>query len=390
MSIQERKSRWKLYLGLMGSVIVLASMIYTNHLAGKLGEEEQKRAEIWAMTIADFQDFDDEDIGVCDNTLHLQIIKSNTNIPVIIVDDRGDILDAINFGGGLDTNTVYLKNEIAKLKERGFKPIPIWDGTSQIYYKESKLLSQLRYFPVIQLFLVAAFVVFGYWGFNSARRAEQNRVWVGMAKETAHQLGTPISAIVAWIEHLGMLREEDEEVGEVLGELRSDVNRLELIADRFSKIGSMPKLDKTNIYEELDKCKNYMQRRAPKKVKFEFPDPKEHALMVGLNPPLFDWVIENLLRNALDAMDSTGQITAKVYTDKGYVCIDISDTGKGIPSNKFRTVFEPGYTTKKRGWGLGLSLAKRIVEQYHNGKIFVSQSAENVGTTFTIKLPAVN
>lgn len=374
----------------MGSVIVLASMIYTNHLAGKLGEEEQKRAEIWAMTIADFQDFDDEDIGVCDNTLHLQIIKSNTNIPVIIVDDRGDILDAINFGGGLDTNTVYLKNEIAKLKERGFKPIPIWDGTSQIYYKESKLLSQLRYFPVIQLFLVAAFVVFGYWGFNSARRAEQNRVWVGMAKETAHQLGTPISAIVAWIEHLGMLREEDEEVGEVLGELRSDVNRLELIADRFSKIGSMPKLDKTNIYEELDKCKNYMQRRAPKKVKFEFPDPKEHALMVGLNPPLFDWVIENLLRNALDAMDSTGQITAKVYTDKGYVCIDISDTGKGIPSNKFRTVFEPGYTTKKRGWGLGLSLAKRIVEQYHNGKIFVSQSAENVGTTFTIKLPAVN
>ena len=390
MSIQERKSRWKLYLGLMGSVIVLASMIYTNHLAGKLGEEEQKRAEIWAMTIADFQDFDDEDIGVCDNTLHLQIIKSNTNIPVIIVDDRGDILYAINFGGGLDTNTVYLKNEIAKLKERGFKPIPIWDGTSQIYYKESKLLSQLRYFPVIQLFLVAAFVVFGYWGFNSARRAEQNRVWVGMAKETAHQLGTPISAIVAWIEHLGMLREEDEEVGEVLGELRSDVNRLELIADRFSKIGSMPKLDKTNIYEELDKCKNYMQRRAPKKVKFEFPDPKEHALMVGLNPPLFDWVIENLLRNALDAMDSTGQITAKVYTDKGYVCIDISDTGKGIPSNKFRTVFEPGYTTKKRGWGLGLSLAKRIVEQYHNGKIFVSQSAENVGTTFTIKLPAVN
>lgn len=388
MSIQERKSRWKFYLGVMGAVIVLASMVYTNHLAGKLGDEEQKRAEIWAMTIADFQDFDDEDIGVCDNTLHLQIIKSNTNIPVIIVDDRGDILDAINFGGGLDTNTVYLKKEITKLKERGFKPIPIWDGTSQIYYKESKLLSQLRYFPIVQLVLIAAFVLFGYWGFNAARRAEQNRVWVGMAKETAHQLGTPISAIVAWIEHLNMLREEDEEVGEVLGELRNDVNRLELIAERFSKIGSMPKLDKINIYEELDKCKNYMQRRAPKKVKFEFPDPHNNVLMAGLNPPLFDWVIENLLRNALDAMDSTGQITAKVYSEKGYVCIDISDTGKGIPSSKFKTVFEPGYTTKKRGWGLGLSLAKRIVEQYHSGKIYVSQSAENVGTTFTIKLPA--
>lgn len=374
-------------MGVMGAIIVLASMIYTNHLAGKLGDEEKKRAEIWAMTISDFQDFDEEDIGVCDNTLHLQIIKSNTNIPVIIVDDRGEVLDAINFGGGLDTNTLYLKQEIIKLTERGFKPIPIWDGTSAIYYKESKLLSQLRYFPVVQLFLVAAFVLFGYWGFNSARRAEQNRVWVGMAKETAHQLGTPISAIVAWIEHLNLLREDDEEVGEVIGELRNDVNRLELIAERFSKIGSLPKLDKINIYEELDKCKTYMQRRASKRVKFDFPAPENHKLIVGINPPLFDWVIENLLRNALDAMDSSGQITAEVYSEKGFVYIDISDTGKGIPSNRFKTVFEPGYTTKKRGWGLGLSLAKRIVEQYHNGRIFVKKSSENVGTTFTIRLP---
>lgn len=387
MSIYERKSRWKLYLGIAGAVIVLASMIYTNHLAGKLGDEERKRAEIWAMTMADFADFDEEDVGVCDNTLHLAIIKSNTNIPVIIVDDRGDIYDAANFGNGLDSNHVYLKDQIAKLDAKGFEPIPIWDGTLLIYYKESKLLTQLRYFPIVQLCLIAAFVLFGYLGFNSARRAEQNRVWVGMAKETAHQLGTPISAIVAWIEHLRMIREDDEEVNEVLHELSNDVSRLELIAERFSKIGSMPKLDRVNIYEELDKCRVYMERRASKRVAFVFPSPKEGNLQVALNPPLFDWVIENLLRNALDAMGSKGEISAQVTEDNDYVYIDISDTGKGIPAGKFKTVFQPGYTTKKRGWGLGLSLAKRIIEQYHNGKIFVKKSQENVGTTFTIRLP---
>lgn len=387
MSIYDRKSRWKLYLAVAGAVIILASMIYTNHLAGKLGKEERKRAEIWAMTIADFEDFDDEDVGVCDNTLHLEIIRSNTNIPVIIVDDRNEILDAINFGHGLDSNKVYLQEQIAKLDEKGFKPIPIWDGTSKVYYKESKILTQLRYFPIVQLCLIAAFVVFGYLGFNAARRAEQNRVWVGMAKETAHQLGTPISAIVAWIEHLRLVREDDHEVGEVLDELSNDVNRLELIAERFSKIGSMPKLDKINVYQELDQCRVYMQRRASKKVVFSFPDPQEGRLLVSINPPLFDWVIENLLRNALDAMDSTGQITAEVYSDNTFAYIDISDTGKGIAPGKFKTVFEPGYTTKKRGWGLGLSLAKRIIEEYHNGKIFVKKSVENVGTTFTIRLP---
>ncbi|MBK8702812.1 MAG: HAMP domain-containing histidine kinase [Saprospiraceae bacterium] len=389
MSIYERKSRWKLYLAIAGAVIVLASMIYTNHLAGKLGEEERKRAEIWAMTMADFADFDEEDVGVCDNTLHLAIIKSNTNIPVIIVDERGDIYDAANFGNGLDSNHVYLKEQIVKLDAKGFEPIPIWDGTLLIYYQESKLLTQLRYFPVVQLCLIAAFVLFGYLGFNSARRAEQNRVWVGMAKETAHQLGTPISAIVAWIEHLRSIREDDEEVHEVLHELSNDVNRLELIAERFSKIGSLPKLDRVNIYEELYKCRLYMERRASKKVVFTFPGPDEDNLQVALNPPLFDWVIENLLRNALDAMGSKGEISAVVTKDNDYVYIDISDTGKGIPSGKYKTVFQPGYTTKKRGWGLGLSLAKRIIEQYHNGKIFVKKSQENVGTTFTIRLPKV-
>ena len=209
-----------------------------------------------------------------------------------------------------------------------------------------------------------------------------------MAKETAHQLGTPISAIVAWIEHLKLLREGDEETQEILGELRNDVSRLELIADRFSKIGSAPKLEPIDVYEELDKCRAYMQRRASRKIAFEFPAPgNQPAKPIRINPHLFDWVVENLLRNALDAMESSGKISAEVYDDADYIYIDISDTGKGIPAGKHKTVFQPGYTTKKRGWGLGLSLAKRIVEEYHSGKIFVKRSEEGQGTTFTIQMP---
>jgi signal transduction histidine kinase len=192
--------------------------------------------------------------------------------------------------------------------------------------------------------------------------------------------------MVAWIEHLRLLREEDNEVHDILDELGKDVNRLELIADRFSKIGSAPELHATNIYAELEKCRTYMERRAPRKVTFTFPDPAHQSLQAKINPHLFEWVIENLLRNALDAMGPEGKIEAEVYEESDYVCIDVSDTGKGIPASRQKRVFNPGYTTKKRGWGLGLSLAKRIIEEYHSGKIYVKRSEEGVGTTFTIKL----
>ncbi|NBC09902.1 MAG: two-component sensor histidine kinase [Bacteroidetes bacterium] len=382
MDIYKKKSRWKIYLGVVGALIVALSMIYTSYLTGELEKEERLKAEIWVQAIKDIPN-----MGLdCRLTLHQKVLTSNTTIPVIAVNDRGGVDPGFYANLNVrDSSEATLLAEVEEMKEDGLEPIVTPDH--EIYYQESSLLRQLRLFPYVQLFLIAAFVSFGYLGFSSARRAEQNRVWVGMAKETAHQLGTPISAILAWIEHLKMIREEDEEVQEVVGELRNDVSRLELIADRFSKIGSAPKLDPINVYEELDKCRAYMERRAPRKVNFEFPAPDEGDLTVHINPHLFDWVVENLLRNALDAMEGKGTISADIYADEDFTYIDLTDTGKGIPPNKFKTVFQPGFTTKKRGWGLGLSLAKRIIEEYHKGEIFVKRSEEGQGTTFTIQLP---
>lgn len=393
MDIYSKKSLWKLYLGIAGLIIVLITMAYANYLTDRLAQEERMKAELWVLAQEKINDPAYTDPAFLRNiirkgcpepdvTLHLAILQSNNTIPVVVQNDRGGIDFHVNFR---DTSEMALKSAIREMEAEGQKPIAGY-GYS-IYYKESKLLQQLRFFPIVQLILIGAFIAIGYTSFNSARRAEQNRVWVGMAKETAHQLGTPISAIVAWIEHLKAIREEDEETQEILGELRNDVSRLELIADRFSKIGSAPSLEPTNVYQELEKCRDYMQRRASRRVAFHFPDPNTPEKTVRINPHLFDWVIENILRNALDAMDGKGKVSAEVYEDAENIYIDLSDTGKGIPASKFKTVFQPGYTTKTRGWGLGLSLAKRIIEEYHSGKIFVKQSEEGKGTTFTIQLP---
>lgn len=358
-------------------------MVYTNFLANQIAEEERKKVQHWLMA---HEQLDKLPLDF-DITLHGSLIQSNSTIPLILMSETGLFIDAVNFRDDLLTDTTYLLKEVEKLNQSGFEPIE--NAGQLLYYKQSTLLTLIQYFPVFQLFLIAVLIGFGYLAFSSARRAEQNRVWVGMAKETAHQLGTPISGIVAWIEHLKMIREEDTEVTEILGELRNDVMRLELIADRFSKIGSAPKLEAINVFDELDKCRAYMQRRAPRKVEFDFPslETEKEDLKIMINPGLFDWVVENLLRNALDAMDGKGRIAADIYNDKDYIYIDISDTGSGIPPNKFKTVFQPGFSTKKRGWGLGLSLAKRIVEDYHSGKIFVKKSVVGEGTTFTIQLP---
>lgn len=381
MDIYSRKSRWKIYMAGTGVVILLISIFYTNYLSKELAEGEQYRVENFVLAQGQISDPDKQ---FEDLSLQLQILERNTTIPVFVTDENNKVLFHANFRETINNEQEYFNAIIPKMEKNGFQPINS-DG-NKIYYQESTLLRQLRYFPLIQLILIAAFVALGYVNFSSARRSEQNRVWVGMAKETAHQLGTPISGIVAWLENLRAIREEDEEVIEIVDELRTDVSRLELIAERFSKIGSIPSLEPVNIYSELEKCRAYMQRRASRKVQFNFPAPDSAPLNVRLNPPLFDWVIENLLRNALDAMDGQGSIQVDVTEEDHVVNIDVTDSGKGIPSSRFKTVFQPGFTTKKRGWGLGLSLSKRIVEEYHSGKIFVKRSEEGKGTTFSIRL----
>ncbi len=387
MDIYSKKSRWKIFLAIGGLLIVAISMVYTNFLATKLMEDEEKKMIRYKLALESLEYNQNEELE-CDVSFQNDFLITNTTIPTIWISQAGVIISGRNFGEEKDEDIPFLEKELEKIKRSGREPIIVegLDGNSTLYYKNSFLVTLLTYFPIFQFLLIAGFIMVGYIAFNAARKGEQNRVWAGMAKETAHQLGTPISAIIGWIEHLKLIEGNNPETQEVVNELRNDVTRLELIADRFSKIGSAPDLEQINVYEELERCRNYMERRAPRKVNFIFPDPDRAAIPVMINPPLFDWVIENILRNALDAMDGKGTIEAKISEEKNFVIIDISDTGKGIPSSKHKTVFEPGFTTKKRGWGLGLSLAKRIVEEYHSGKIFVKKSTVK-GTTFTIKLP---
>ena len=398
--IYEKKSRWKWYLAGAGLLIILISMVYTQYLVNKLRVEERNRMDLYKRSIEIIASLDNE-LPENVKLFISDISKSNNNIPVILTDEQYIPQDARNFLKTLDSlglqtakDTAYAQKELNAMRQNGYAPVTIqMDGkiAQYIFYKDSMILTLLKYYPVFQLILIGSFILFGYAAFSTARRSEQNQVWVGMAKETAHQLGTPITAILAWIDLLKTTHEGDENTQEIVGELEKDVNRLELVADRFSKIGSAPDLVQTDIREALERIRAYMQKRSPRKVSFDFPKMDlDNPLNVKINNHLFDWVVENLLRNALDAMETgAGKISATVSITGNFVTIDISDTGKGIPANKFKTIFQPGYTTKKRGWGLGLSLAKRIIEDYHAGQIFVKKSVVGAGTTFTIQLPKV-
>ncbi|HEY3386269.1 MAG TPA: HAMP domain-containing sensor histidine kinase, partial [Saprospiraceae bacterium] len=381
MEPNSQRSHWKIYLAIAGAVILLISLIYTTYLAQRLREGERNKALLLFDAYKTLLEADIE----ADVTLQLSIFESNKDIPIIVATESGGVLFGKNFGVELDTNMVFLAERLAQLKNKGPEPISISDDTAReyIYYQNSKLHELLTYFPFIQLLLLAAFVAIGYISINNARRAEQNRVWVGMAKETAHQLGTPISAIIGWIEHLRESYPEDsveikalkEMQLEVLNEMQNDVDRLDLIADRFSKIGSAPALTPVDIYAQMRGITDYIRRRASRKIVFQEPKADTPPLMVAINPPLFNWVIENIMRNALDALEEgTGTIAWVVHSYTDHIEIDISDTGKGIAASKVKVVFEPGFTTKTRGWGLGLSLARRIIENYHKGKIFVKHS----------------
>ncbi len=380
MDIYQKKSRWKLMLLLAGLVIVIISLLYTNRIASQIAEQERSKAELWASAFIAINNAPED----ADLTFISSIIINNKSIPAILTNPVGDIQASVN----LDTSRIDLNRQLENMKKT-HPPIEVESyGVKQyLYHNNSKVLTALQYFPFIQLALIAMFLGVGYLSFSSARRAEQNQVWVGMAKETAHQLGTPISSMVAWHEHLKADAEGNEYTQSILKEFRKDVGRLEIIAERFSKIGSKPELKPADINQVLAKTFEYMKRRAAKGVSFHYPSVTEQTHFVNLNPPLFDWVLENLLKNALDALGGKGSISAEVFEDEQHTYIDISDTGKGIPSGKLKTVFQPGYTTKKRGWGLGLSLTKRIIENYHSGRIFVKESLINEGTTFRIQLP---
>lgn len=383
MIVISKESRWKYYVAFAGILVMSLSMIYVSYLAKKLEVGERSSVELYVKAqeaLAKTGNDINKDV-----TFESQAIEANKT-PIIATDENDQVTWGRNYGPLKDEDKAFLSRRLVKLKKQGIQPIK--SELNNVYFENSRVLRWLKLFPYIQLMLLLGFLMIGLIGVSASQKEQQNRVWVGMAKETAHQLGTPIGAIVAWVENLKLLSYNEPDKMELLDELRSDVTRLELIAERFSKIGSKPKLEKINLNEQLDKCRDYMEKRASKKVKFDFPPVNEQPHFAMINPPLFDWVMENLMRNSLDAMDGTGTIKAEIYKENEYLCIDLSDTGKGMAGNQYKQVFEPGYTTKKRGWGLGLSLARRIIENYHRGKIFVKKSVIGSGTTFSVKLPA--
>jgi signal transduction histidine kinase len=352
-------------------------------LVQKLATEEEKKVLLWANATKQL-------INANENTdinFLLDIIKDNETIPVILVDDNGNITAHRNLDSAKAEDKKYLEIQLAEMKAQR-EPIKIlYDELNKkynyLYYKNSIILTQLKQYPYYQLSIIALFVLVAYLAFSYSRKSEQNQVWVGMSKETAHQLGTPISSLNGWINLLRDANEAGKE--EILQEFEKDVKRLELITERFSKIGSAPVLEAQNIFEVMQRAVDYLRTRSSSQVKFSVTSIDEDALAL-VNVPLFDWVVENICKNAIDAMSGTGSINVHISTEADKVYIDIQDNGKGIPPSKQKTVFKPGYTTKKRGWGLGLSLTKRIIEDYHRGKVFVKESAVEKGTTFRIVL----
>jgi hypothetical protein len=381
MYTYENKIWWKRFFFIAALLIGAFSLWYTNTLVKVLASEEDKKIKLWANATRLLIK------GEGDINFLLDIAKDNTTIPIILIDDKGNINATKNLDSTHVSDTAYLMEQLEIMKEQ-HEPIKIpYDETNNrfnyLYYKNSFILSQLKSYPIIQLTLIAFFALLSYFTLSASRRAEQNQVWVGMSKETAHQLGTPISSLKEWINLLRETEKENQE--ELLVELDNDVRRLELITERFSKIGSDPVLKPENLDLVIENSLQYLNARTSSKVDLSVSILKP-GNWANINIPLFDWVIENLCKNAIDAMEGKGKIVVQLNHDEKHVYIDITDNGKGIPKSKFKTVFKPGFTTKKRGWGLGLSLVKRIVESYHNGSIYVRHSELGKGTTFRIVL----
>ncbi len=384
VSIIKKSNLAKILLFVSGLVVVAITSIFTAYFASRLAENERNNVILYAKAIENIQNTDNPDPRL---ELHILDLNHNINKIKIIFEDELGMLQGFNFGEKRDNDQDYLMKQKEKLLKSGFEPIEGEGYSSLIYFKNSFLLTLIKWFPVVQVLLILIFIVLGYFSLNSARKAEQNMVWVGMAKETAHQLGTPISAIIGWIEYLKTLSQGKAEEEEVIRELTNDISKLELIADRFSKIGSAPDLERTEIHGVLEETMFYMQKRSSRNVLFSLLRGQDAEIYANINKHLFAWVIENLLRNSLDALDGKGEIRILTEKDKNFVHIDVTDTGKGITANKVKKIFQPGFSTKKRGWGLGLSLSRRIINDYHKGKIFVKKTELNSGTTFRISLP---
>jgi LytS/YehU family sensor histidine kinase len=393
MEFYKDNSRLKWVILVVSVVISIGSIYYTNILVNQLKERERDQVKLFARTLEYVLNESDNNITFITE----EIIYKNNSIPTIVVDDKGSVVDIRNINIDSTQSNEKIREQFGREiqgMQEAYEPIIIQlkdptnndevFGTQKLYYKNSFLLTQLIAYPYIQLSVIAIFGFISFLAFNYSKTSEQNRVWVGLAKETAHQLGTPLSSLMAWIE---VLRDDPDIKNKgIVDELDKDIRKLKVVTERFSSIGSTPTLKQENIFSLINNVVGYLQPRVSSKVNFEVYTLSE-TIEAKVHPPLFEWVIENLCKNAVDAMGNSGTIAIKILRgNDGKVFIDISDTGKGIPKASISSVFKPGFTTKKRGWGLGLALAKRIIELYHKGKIFVKSSEETQGTTFRIEL----
>lgn len=380
MNIYLRKQIWKLFLLVIAIIIGVSSLLYTHQLVKQLSTEERKKMELWAEAT---QKLGDPETHEQDYNFLLKVIQNNTTVPVIVFDKKENIVFKRNLDSLKMSNEKYVKRQLQKMKEENDTiKISLLDNEYQyIYYRDSMLLTKLMYYPYIQLGVILLFILVSYFAFSISRRAEQNKVWVGLSKETAHQLGTPISSLLAWVELVKL-----KEHGNIpIADIEKDVKRLKKITERFSNIGSVTRLKNENVIHVLQSSTDYLKSRISDKANINI-EKSNDEIIVPLNAELFEWVIENVCKNAVDAIGGQGNITINIQEWKKKVIIDIKDTGKGIQKSQQKAIFKPGYTTKQRGWGLGLSLSKRIIEVYHSGKIFVAHSELNKGTTFRIIL----
>ncbi len=367
-------------LTVIAMAIVTGTIFYSDFLAKKIEIEERQKLSQWIEA----NKFIASSSPTSNITLAVKIQQENDDIPIIATNEKDSIIDSRNLDSTRLGSVTYLTKKLKEFKS-AHPPIILELSKNpytadKYYYGDSKLLKQVRYFPIVQLLIIALFIIVTLYTMSVRSKSTQNQVWAGMAKETAHQLGTPISSLQGWIE---MLKDKDEK-NDVVDEMNKDVNRLRLISDRFSKIGSTPKLQLENINEQVEKIVSYIKRMSSERVIFKIENTSE--IEARISPPLFDWVLENLLKNALDAMEGHGNITISLKRQTDKAIIDVTDTGKGINKKNISNVFRPGFTTKKRGWGLGLTLSKRIIEQYHKGQLFIKHSEPGKGTTFRIVL----